>query len=549
MKNGNPGKMEKSSLVMRDRKEKKVRVSAALLYLLLMASFLMGFGAGPAGSALDRGSFSPVPVSLAQDSQKAIIFHNKLEEILILATELRAEKETEVLEFIPFPSEPAVFLVEGNILEKVVGLLKSKDIQVESGFSKGGEGGAAVEIRLSKKIGPHDVTVVKINRPQEFENWVSQFFSRKNIKPESGLKEFAASAGDYLSRGFNYFVFDSVKVGKETRTVAPLAYRFRSAELYYPLKTSNLVGGQGEVDLFLILPGSFWVEEIRQDRYFELFKSGWKVSSSSKMYPEEVKNLLPEASGFFRPGQKIYLQLLTYFGPYNFKDDLRWDISRLPRYAHKLRSFNSYGNYWNYYQKMSGDEFRDYIQAKCQEDPAFLRERRGQLDDQMLGDLLTYRLSCEDFMAPEEFEVYRAVFNPPKLSTVRLDGLPDGFVVLEDKTRDRTFEKIKGVEKALLEDYNTRNKKQYRLSENLPEGLEDILAVRSGGGESSGEGQSPLSPGRTYVSRVGFNPGRTAALVFVSHVAGPEMGVGYLVLLEKHQGAWLPTRILSSEIY
>lgn len=548
MKNGNPEKMERSSPMMRDRKEKKVRASAALLYLLLMASFLMGFGAGPAGSAADRGSFSPVPASLAQDSQNAIIFHNKLEEILILATELRAEKETEVLEFIPFPSEPAVFLVEGNILEKVAGLLKSKDIQVESGFSKGGGGAAAVEIRLSKKIGPHDVTVVKINRPEEFENWVEEFFRRKKIKPESGLKEFAASAGDYLSRGFSYFVFDSVKVGKETRTVEPLAYRFRSVELYYPLKTSNLVGGQGKVDLILFLPGSFWVDfwidESWQNRYFELFRSGWEVSSSSKIYPEEVKDLLPEASGFFRPGQKIYLQMLSYFGPYNFKDDLRWDISRLPRYAYKFRS-----DYGSYYQKMTRDEFRDYIQAKCQEDPAFLREGRGQLDDQMLGDLLTYRLSCEDFMAPEEFEVYRAVFNPPKLSTVRLDGLPDGFVVLEDKTRDRTFEKIKGVEKALLEDYNTRNKKQYRLSENLPEGLEDILAVRSGGVESSGEGQSPLSPGRTYVSRVGFNPGRTAALVFVSHVAGPEMGVGYLVLLEKHQGAWLPTRILSSEIY
>ncbi|MDI6698966.1 MAG: DUF2330 domain-containing protein [Candidatus Saccharicenans sp.] len=548
MKNGNQGKIEKDSLVMKDKKEKMVRFSVALLYLLLVASFVMGFGAGPASSAADRGSFSPIPANLAQDSQKAIIFHNKLEEILILATELRAEKETEVLEFIPFPSEPAVFLAEGNVLEKVAGLLKSKDVQMKSGFFKGGGGAAAVEIRLSKKIGPHDVTVVKINRPEEFENWVRRFFNQKKMKPESGLKEFVTSAGDYLSRGFNYFVFDSVKVEKETRTVAPLAYRFRSAELYYPLKTSNLVGGRGKVDLILILPGSFWVEEIREDRYFELFESGWEVSSSSRMSKEEVRDLLPETSGFFRPGQKIYLQLLSYFGPYNFKDDLRWDISRLPRYAYKLRFFAHYDNLY-YYQKMTRDEFRDYIQSRCQEDPDFLRERRWQLDDQMLGDLLTYQLSCEDFVDTEEFEVYRAVFNPPELSTVRLDGLPVGFVLLEDKTRNRMFEKLKGVEKALLDDYNSKNKKQYRLSENLPEGLEEVLAVRESGEAGPGEGQSLLSSGRTYVSRVGFNPGRTTALVFVSHVAGPEMGVGYLVLLEKHRGAWLPTGILRSEIY
>jgi len=77
----------------------------------------------------------------------------------------------------------------------------------------------------------------------------------------------------------------------------------------------------------------------------------------------------------------------------------------------------------------------------------------------------------------------------------------------------------------------------------LPEGMDEYLRVREG------EGEIPLSPGRTYVSRVGFNPGRTAALVFVSHVAGPEMGAGYLVLLEKHQRGWIPVRLLSSGIY
>jgi hypothetical protein len=77
----------------------------------------------------------------------------------------------------------------------------------------------------------------------------------------------------------------------------------------------------------------------------------------------------------------------------------------------------------------------------------------------------------------------------------------------------------------------------------LPEGMDEYLRVREG------ESQIPLSPGRTYVSRVGFNPGRTAALVFVSHVPGPEMGAGYLVLLEKHQGDWIPVGLLSSGIY
>ena len=47
----------------------------------------------------DKGSVSPWPVKLSEDSQRAIIMHNSQEEVLILVTELRGEKETEVLEF------------------------------------------------------------------------------------------------------------------------------------------------------------------------------------------------------------------------------------------------------------------------------------------------------------------------------------------------------------------------------------------------------------------------------------------------------------------
>lgn len=543
MKNGNGGLNGKKN---RASSFARSLILTSLVPSLLIISALALPGVMKAG---DKCAFSARPVELTQDSQKAVIFHNRQEEILVLATELRADKETQVLEFIPFPAEPQVFLVKEPILERVKELLKKKDIQELEGPAKGGAGGLApVEIRLSQKLGLHEVTVVKINQPAEFENWVREFFRQKKIQLESKLEGVLANARDYLDRGFNYFVFDSVIVEKKTRLVEPLAYRFKSVELYYPLKTSNLVGGSGRVELVLILPGTFFAEELilrnQDQRYFDLFRSGWRASSSSKIYPAELGELLPEAAGFFKPGQKIYLQLLKYDGPYDFKDDLRWDISGLPRYAYKIEN-RGFGDMVYSRQKMTEDEIRDYLQAKCAENPDFLKESRAMLDDMMLGYLLTSRLTCEDFVHPEEFEVYKAIynFNPSGLSPVRLDGLPTGFVVLEDKTASRKFEKIKGVEKALLDDYNNKNKKEYRLSDFVPEGLEDCIQVRQG------ERENLLSPGKNYVSRVGFNPGRTAALVFVSHVAGPEMGAGYLVLLEKHQGVWSPVKVLSAEIY
>ena len=51
----------------------------------------------------------------------------------------------------------------------------------------------------------------------------------------------------YLDRDIRFFAFDIVDYSPEKKTVAPLAYAFESADLYYPLKVTNLFGGQGNV--------------------------------------------------------------------------------------------------------------------------------------------------------------------------------------------------------------------------------------------------------------------------------------------------------------
>jgi hypothetical protein len=56
--------------------------------------------------------------------------------------------------------------------------------------------------------------------------------------------------------------------------------------------------------------------------------------------------------------------------------------------------------------------------------------------------------------------------------------------------------------------------------------------------------------GITFLSRVGFNPGRTQAVVYVHHQGNPRMGVGYVVFLEKSAstGRWLLSRTLMTTI-
>lgn len=142
-----------------------------------------------------------------------------------------------------------------------------------------------------------------------------------------------------------------------------------------------------------------------------------------------------------------------------------------------------------------------------------------------------------DIIEPEEYEVYIAVFDAKKL-----DGIPFSYVVLEQKTLKEKIRKEnwKDIDSFLIDDFNRKNKREHVLEDKFPKykslsGHRNLnIEVRSKTDKSFG----PFDMGKTYVSRVGFNRNKTQALVYVQHVAGPEMGVGHYVLLDKLGGKW-----------
>lgn len=326
-----------------------------------------------AGAWADKGHIWPHPVALSESSQKAIILHNRDEEVLILGIELQAQQATEILEFIPFPSEPQVALAKGNPFERVKRLIEAKRLEIESAsLVKGGSPNSAVEIRFSEKIGLHDVTVIRINDTQGLADWVNRFFKGKGIATEPDLSKVLPVAEDYLRRGIKYFVFDYVPVQPETRFIDPLVYLFKTEDLYYPLKTSNIVGGKGAVDVIMLLPGSFAFESEpekemrfwRNLRNLSATNSGaWRLSSSSKIYPAEAKEIYPEAEAFFRKTKKLYLQVLEFRGDYQFKDDLSLDLASLAPYAYKLPA-RDFGPPTYHFEKFTTAEIEDYCEAK-----------------------------------------------------------------------------------------------------------------------------------------------------------------------------------------
>jgi hypothetical protein len=464
-------------------------------------------------------------VELSQESQKAIILHNATEEILILGTEMKAKQETEILEFIPFPSEPQVSLAAGNPFEKIGQLISEKGLLFEyyDDFSKGGNSAGTkvpVEIRLSEKIGLHDVTTIKINDIEQFSQWLEKFFKSKELPLQNEkLQAVYSNARDYLQRGYCYFVFDSVTISPQLKFLEPLKYRFKSQKIYFPLKTSNLIGGTGAVEMIFLLPGSV-SDDIWQSTP-GIFGQGkdreLRLSSSSKLYPEDVKRI--QESDFFVDRSKLHLQVLKYKGKYDFKDDFTYDVNKLVPYAYRFQEGDDSSTFA---PSLTADEKRDMKEAYC---PQF-----GS-PESIFSPLSRFRLDCGGFIPNEEYEVYAALFRDHELS-----GIPRGNVILEGKTVQKEY-KSKSANTSdyseIVRNFNANNKVAYLLENAFPGAGKFKIRIRD-----EKENGLLFEEGKTYMSRAGFNKANSEALIYVEHVSGPRAGVGYYVTLEKKKEGW-----------
>lgn len=140
----------------------------------------------------------------------------------------------------------------------------------------------------------------------------------------------------------------------------------------------------------------------------------------------------------------------------------------------------------------------------------------------------------------EEYAVYAAVF-----ASGKLDGIPFGYVVLERETLKEKIRKDgwKNIDGFMIEDFNRKNKKEHLIENRFPSYPDLTIKVREGVSKRKSildwnKEPAALNSGRTSVSRIGFNKDRTKALVYVQHVAEPEMGIGHYVLLDKINGRW-----------
>jgi hypothetical protein len=225
----------------------------------------------PQVALADRGSIPfKAGVTIYEPSQTALIAWNGSDELLLLQTQLRASKPTKLLEVLPLPAKPTVSKGNAKAFVQATELInarhrrrRAKPRDLSSPFHRRNGDGPPAVVREQKRIGAHDIAVVEVLRPTDFVAWVHGFLEERDLPAARLPAPLTRITERYLADGYRWFVFDVVAVKTRATPVAPIAYRFASDKLYYPLRITQLEAGKSRVRLLLITPGGIRFEKKR----------------------------------------------------------------------------------------------------------------------------------------------------------------------------------------------------------------------------------------------------------------------------------------------
>jgi hypothetical protein len=192
-----------------------------------------------------------------EPNQRAMIAWNGSEEILLLSTDLRASDSTTLLEVLPLPAEPDVKKGDLETFRKATDLINSK---LNTGrMAKGpmlSEGVVVPsgEVTFHERIGAHDISVTHLLDAKGFVVWVIDYLKTLDIEADIVSDDMQQLIEEYITDGFEWYVFDVISIGKETVTNEPIQYRFESKYVFYPLKITSTAEGSTSIELMILTP-------------------------------------------------------------------------------------------------------------------------------------------------------------------------------------------------------------------------------------------------------------------------------------------------------
>ena len=220
-------------------------IAVAMLFLVVFASFPLVLA--------DRGMIPITPgVSVYEPGQKAILAWNGQEEILILSTDVRSDRQTTVLEILPLPSRPTIEAASFTSFQKIQKMIWQEGINQMMYGSEQSVRGGSVEILFHTQIGAHNITVVEAADATSFLGFANSFLKDSGTSQNATLGNYQKVIEDYMSRGFKHYALDLVTFTPEEKSITPILYKFYSDTLYYPLLITSPMGGTGKITIFTL---------------------------------------------------------------------------------------------------------------------------------------------------------------------------------------------------------------------------------------------------------------------------------------------------------
>jgi len=273
--------------------------------ILLLVIFLLLL---PAAASADRGSIPYIPgVRIFEPSQDALIAWNGEEEILILATELYASESTKILQVLPLPSEPEVKKSSRDVLRRANEFVMQKvfDDLRQPVLRNSMPETPAAEIKEEVVIGSHDILVVEVLNQDYFVNWVNNYLKEKGENTPQIPETLKETINNYINRGYNYFVFDTIEVSPDPEMNEAISYTFKTDKLYYPLEITKSDHGVSEISLFILTDQNLInYNGIEKDRIIErtpavelsIFDLSYISEDIDDLFTEESEDLLIASS-------------------------------------------------------------------------------------------------------------------------------------------------------------------------------------------------------------------------------------------------------------
>ena len=196
----------------------------------------------------DRGGIPVNPVTVLEPGQYAIISWYRGVEVLYLSTYVVSDYPTYMLEILPLPSVPKIYLGDKSVFDKL-GSLLSRKVYVENyGFGvpgyRGPGAGGGISLIETFSAGPHNVTVVEVGDGSKLVEFMITFSNQNGLDISEGLKAYpnlVDGINGYIKRGYKYFAIDIIYIEKTTgMLIEPIIYEFKSEKIYFPMEISAI---------------------------------------------------------------------------------------------------------------------------------------------------------------------------------------------------------------------------------------------------------------------------------------------------------------------